>query len=170
MLTKQQKIEQVEQGQKLFKESQILVFTDFTGTGVEDIKNLRKTLRQLGARFKVIKKKLMRIIFEKLGIDFNPEQFDSQVGTIFSQKDILEIAGPVYKFSREKEKNGFKILGAYDLTDKKFIDPETVIKIGQLPTREILLSQLVGVLSAPLKMLAYVLSEKATRSTSSGLS
>lgn len=161
MLTKQQKIEQVEKGQKLFKESHILVFTDFTGTGVEDIKSLRRTLKELGAKFSVIKKKLMRIIFEKMGLDFNPEQFESQVGTISSQKDILEIISPVYKFSREKEKQGFKILGAYNLTEKKFIDAETVIRIGKLPTREILLGQLVGVLSAPIRMLMYVLNEKA---------
>lgn len=161
MKTKQQKIEQVEGGQELLKQSQLLLFTDFTGTGVEDMKNLRKTLREMGAKFKVIKKRLLRIVFEKMGVDFNPEQFDSQVGTIFTQKDIYEIISPVYKFGREKEKQGFKILGAYDLAEKKFIDAETVVKIGKLPSREILLSQLVGVLSAPMRMLAYILSEKS---------
>jgi ribosomal protein L10 len=59
------------------------------------------------------------------------------------------------------EKKGFKILGAYDLSDKNFIDAETVIKIGKLPTREILLGQLVGVLSAPIRMFMYVLNEKS---------
>jgi large subunit ribosomal protein L10 len=161
MKTKEQKAEQINKGQKLFKESNILVFTDFTGTGVEDIRGLRKNLKELGAKFSVIKKKLMRIIFKKMGIDFNPEQFESQVATISSQKDILEIVGPIYKFSQEKEKQGFKILGAYDLADKKFIDSETVIKIGRLPSKEVLLGQLLGVLSAPMRMLAYVLSEKS---------
>jgi len=163
MLTKQQKTEQIEKGQKLFKESNILVFTDFTGTGAEDMRGLRKNLKELGAKFNVIKKRLMRIVFEKMGLDFNPEQFESQVGTISSQKDISEVVGPVYKFSQDKEKQGFKILGAYDLAEKKFIDAETVIKIGSLPTREVLLGQLVGVLSAPMRMLAYVLSEKGRK-------
>lgn len=160
MKTKQQKAKQIEQGQDFLKQSQLLLFTDFTGTCVEDMKNLRKTLRETGAKFKVINKRLLRIVFEKMGVDFNPEQFDSQVGTIFTQKDIYEIISPVYKFSHAKEKQGFKILGAYDLAEKKFIDAETVVKIGKLPTREALLSQLVGVLSAPIKMFLYVLSEK----------
>jgi large subunit ribosomal protein L10 len=164
MKTKQQKIEQVEGGQELLKGSQLLLFTDFTGTSVEDMKNLRKTLREMGAKFKVIKKRLLRIVFEKMGVDFNPEQFDSQLGTIFTQKDIYEIISPVYKFSHEKEKQGFKILGAYDLAEKKFIDADTVVKIGKLPSREVLLSQLVGVLSAPMRMLAYVLNEKGRKS------
>ena len=140
-----------------------MLFTDFTGTGVEDMKNLRKTLKEMGAKFKVIKKRLLRIVFEKMGVDFNPEQFDSQVGTIFTQKDIYEIISPVYKFSKEKEKRGFKILGAYDLAEKKFIDAETVVKIGKLPAREVLLSQLVGVLSAPMRILAYVIQERAKK-------
>jgi len=171
MLTKQQKTEQIEKGQKLFKESNILVFTDFTGTGAEDMRGLRKSLKEIGAKFRVIRKRLMRIIFEKMGIDFNPEQFESQVGTISSPNDISEVVGPVYKFFVEKKgfsakggsASGGKILGAYDLAEKKFIDAETVIKIGKLPTREVLLGQLVGVLSAPMRMLAYVLSEKGRK-------
>jgi len=163
MKTKQQKAKQIEQGEDFLKQSQLLLFTDFTGTGVEDMKNLRKTLKEMGAKFKVIKKRLLRIVFEKMGVDFNPEQFDSQVGTIFTQKDIYEIISPVYKFSKEKEKRGFKILGAYDLAEKKFIDAETVVKIGKLPAREVLLSQLVGVLSAPMRILAYVIQERAKK-------
>lgn len=161
MLTKQQKIEQVEKGQELFKKNRILIFADFTGIGVEDMRNLKKKLREGGAQFKVMKKRLMRIVFEKMGIDFNPEQFDAQVGVIVAPKDIFETIAPVYKFSQEKEKQGFKILGAYDLPEKNFFDAATTMKIGKLPAREILLAQLAGVLSAPMRMLAYVLNEKS---------
>ncbi|MEE8131581.1 MAG: 50S ribosomal protein L10 [Candidatus Paceibacterota bacterium] len=157
MLTKKQKAEQVEEGQKLLKENKSLIFVDFSGKGVGDISALRRTLRELGAKFKVIKKRLMRVIFEKQGIDFNPEQFESQLGTVFTDKNISEIAGPVYK-------SDIKILGGYDLSEKNFIDAEKVNFIGKLPSREILLGQLVGMLSAPIKMFMRVLSEKSKRS------
>lgn len=168
MKTKQQKSKQIEEGERDLKQSKLLFFVDFSGAGVEDLRLLRKILKEAGAKLKVIKKKLLRIIFEREKIDFNPEQFKLQAGTIFTDKDISEIAAPVYKFSKGLEKKGlpagqagFKILGAYDLKEKNFIDAETVIKIGKLPTREVLLGQLVGVLSAPMRMLAYVLSEKS---------
>lgn len=162
MLTKQQKIKQVEEGQNFIKESQVVVFTDFSGASVEDVKKLRKALREVGAKFRVIKKKLMRIVFEKSGLDFNPEQFDSQLGTIFANKDISEIASPVYKFSKalEIEKKEFKILGAFDLLTKSFIDGDTVKKIGSLPPREVLLGQFVFMLTMPIKKLMFVLNEK----------
>ncbi len=158
MKTRQQKARQIEEGDKLLKENKSLVFIDFSGAGVEDLKSLRRILKGFGAKLKVIKKKLLRIIFEREKIDFNPEQFELQAGTIFTDKDVSEIAAPVYKFSKGVEKKGFKILGAYDMSAKNFIDAETIIKIGQLPAREVLLSQLVRVLSAPMRMLAYVLS------------
>jgi len=171
MKTKQQKSKDIQEGEKLFKQSKGLIFIDFTGASVEDLKTLRKVMREIGAKLKVIKKRLLRIIFEQQKIDFNPEQFEAQMGVIFTDKDASDLAAPVYKFFQELSKKGFsakggsaaggKILGAYDLSAKNFIAGETMIKIGQLPSREILLGQLVGVLSAPLRMLAYVLNEKS---------
>lgn len=161
MKTKQQKAKQIEEGEKLLKQSKSLIFIDFTGASMQDLTNLRKSMREAKAKLQVIKKKLLRIIFEKEKIDFNPEQFELQMGVIFSNEDIENLAVPIYKFAKEVEKKGFKILGAYDLLTKNFIEGETLIRIGKLPSREILLGQLVGVLSAPLKMLMYVLNEKS---------
>ncbi len=161
MLTKHLKSKQIEESRKLLDENRLVFFADFSGTPVEDFRQLRKTMRGLGAKVRVIKKKLLRVAFEKKGVDFNPEQFESQAVAIFSSKDIPEIASPIYKFSKEKEKKGFKILGAYDLLEKNFLDAETVKRIGQLPSREVLLGQLVGMLAAPIKMFLYVLDQKS---------
>ncbi len=164
MLTKQQKSKQIEESQKLLDENRLVFFTDFSGTPVEDLRQLRKIMKELGAKVKVIKKKLLRVAFEKKGVDFNPEQFESQVAAIFASKDISEIAPPIYKFSKGKEKKGFKILGAYDLMERNFFDAETAKRIGQLPSREVLLGQLVGMLASPIRMFLYVLNEKSKRS------
>lgn len=161
MLTKQQKKEQINESKELIKNSDSLMFVDFSGTQVEDIKKLRLALRDAGAKMKVFKKKLLRVALKDSGIDFDPEQFDLQLGTIFSKKDISEIAGPVYKFSKGLKGAQFKILGSYDLLAKNFLDAEAVKKIGQLPSREILLGQLVGMLSVPIRMFLYVLDQKS---------
>ncbi len=160
MLTKQQKTNIIGDVKNLLKGSKILFFTDFTGISVEEVKALRRLVKNLGAQYKVIKKKLMRVAFENSQVDFDPERFESQLGTIFSPKDITEVAGPIYKFSKEVEKKGFKILGAYDLEKSEFLEGDYVKKIGQLPSREIILGQLAGVLTAPIKMFLYVLDQK----------
>ncbi len=163
MLNKKQKAERIGKGRDLLKANKTLIFVDFTGTGVEGLKKLRRSLREVGAKMEVIKKKLLRIAFSESGYDFNPDQFDMQVATIFSDKDISEIAGIVYGFSKEAEKNGFKILGAYDLSASAFSDAEMVKAIGKLPSREILLAQLVGMLTVPLKKLLVVLDKTSKK-------
>ncbi|PJA41832.1 50S ribosomal protein L10 [Candidatus Wolfebacteria bacterium CG_4_9_14_3_um_filter_37_9] len=161
MLTKSQKLQQIEESKDMLKQSRILAFVDFSGTTVEDIKKLRRLLSSVGAKLKVFKKKLLRIALKDSGFDFDPEQFDLQVGTVSSQGDISEIAGLIYKFSKEIKNKKFKILGAYDLAEKNLFDAAMVTRIGQLPPREVLLGQLVGMLVAPMRMFLYVLNEKS---------
>ncbi|MEK7143767.1 MAG: 50S ribosomal protein L10 [Patescibacteria group bacterium] len=161
MLTKQQKTEQIKEISELLKNNQLLVFTDFSGTSVEDLKKLRGSLMAGGAKLKVFKKRLLGISLKEGGFDFDPNRFESQLATIFSDKDIPEVAALVYKFFKAVEKKGFKILGAYNLAAKNFLDAETVQMIGKLPSREVLLAQVAGMLAAPIKMFLYVLNEKA---------
>jgi len=161
MLTKEQKSAQIEEGKKMLENSKSLIFIDFSGTPVEMMKKLRNSLRESGSKLKVIKKKLLRIIFEKSGVDFNPEQFEAHLGVIFTEKEVTEVAVPVYKFSKEADKTAFKILGGYDLVAKDFYDGQKIKFIGQLPPREILLAQFIGMLSMPIKMFMNVLNEKS---------
>ncbi|MEK7635940.1 MAG: 50S ribosomal protein L10 [Patescibacteria group bacterium] len=161
MLTKKQKAEYIKEGKDILKNSHFLVFIDFTKTSVEDLKKLRRVLRDAGAKLKVIKKRLLNIAFKESGFDFDHSKFESQIGTIFSEKDIPEIAASVYKFSKEINNKEFKILGGYDLSAKNFLEAEFVKMLGQLPPREILLSQLVGMLQSPISKLLYVLNEKS---------
>lgn len=160
MLTKEQKKQQIEEGKEIIKNNKFLVFIDFTKTSVEDLKKLRRALRDIGAKLKVIKKRLLNIAFKENNLDIDFSDFKFQVGTVFSEKDIPEIAASVYKFSKETNNKEFKILGGYDLSAKNFLDAEFVKMIGQLPSREIILSQLVGMLQSPISRFLYVLKEK----------
>ncbi|MBI2592898.1 MAG: 50S ribosomal protein L10 [Candidatus Colwellbacteria bacterium] len=161
MITKAKKTEQVAEGRKLLGESDILIFTDFSKTKNEDLRSLRSTLKGAGAKFQVIKKRLLNVVFKERDIDFDPKQFESQVGTIFVKGDISGVAGPVYQFSKDKE--GFKILGGLDVLNKSVIPSDLIISIGKLPSREVLLTQLAGVLISPLRAFMYVLSEKGRK-------
>lgn len=165
MLTKKQKIEKVEAGVKDIKASKTILFGDFSGVKVSEISVLRSELRKIGAKFQVIKKRLLRIIFEKSGIKFNPEEFESQVGTVFSDRDITDSAQIIYKFAKgtvgEDKKERFLILGGLDVAGGKFLDAAYVKAVGSLPSREVLLGQLLGTIAGPAKALLYVLSAKS---------
>jgi len=160
-ITKEQKEDIVEKGKKDLQESDLLLFADFKGTSVDDIGTLRTSLKEVNATMKVIKKRLLRIILKDHGIDVDPTKFEGQVAAVFAKGDISDIAGPVYKFSKEHE--GFEVLGGVDVKEKIEISRDMIIKIGGLPGRETLIAQLVGTIAAPLRGLMYVLSEKAKK-------
>ena len=54
-----------------------------------------------------------------------------------------------------------KILGGYDLVSSAPLDAKQVLAIGQLPPREILLSQLLGALAGPIRSFMYLLDQKS---------
>ncbi len=159
MKTKAQKIKAVEEGSKKLKESESVIFADFTGLKVNDLNIFRKSLKALGIGFEVLKKRLLKIIFEREGLELDVKKFEGQTGVIFSPKNFLETAGAAAKLSKQKE--AFKILGGFDLKDKKFLGGEFVKRIGQLPSREVLLGQLAAMLTVPIKKFMFVLNEKA---------
>lgn len=163
--TKEQKTKELERGLEGLKKSETVVFADFTGSTVSELQKLRKLLRESGAKFTVIKKRLLRIVLQKLGIELDSKQLAGQLGFAFSPKKIFDVAGPLYKFAKESvganKQQKFKILGGFDLIEKRFINADEIKLIGQLPSREILLGQLLGAISGPLRAFLYVLNEKA---------
>lgn len=162
MKTKAQKVTAVEEAAKALKTSQTVIFTDFTGTPVNEVNQLRKSLAAMGAALSVVKKRLVKIVFEKEKMSFDPKQFEGPTAVVFSPKDFVETANVVYKFSKGKE--FFKILGGFDMGEKKFVEAGDVKKLGQLPGREALLGQLAFMLTVPIKKLLFVMNEQSKKS------
>jgi large subunit ribosomal protein L10 len=163
MKSKAHKSKELEFGRKLLSASKNVVFADFTGVGVESLRKLKKELKASGSAFRVIKKRLLNIVFKEQGIEFNPAKYESQVGSIFIPGELADAAGVIYKFSRTlaKEKKEFKILGAYDVAAKQHLDTKAFLVIAKLPSREALLALLVGILSAPLRQLMVAINQIA---------
>lgn len=165
MKSKQQKIKEIEQETALVDSAQSLIFVDFAKTPTKDIVSLKQALEHIESVYKVVKKRLLKIVLGKKEIPVDPKSFSAQLATVFSPKDISESAGVVYRFAKEREKDGgaFKVLGGYDVTARAFFGEQDIKRIGQLPSREVLLAQLVGMVQAPLRSLAYVLDQVAKK-------
>ncbi len=161
MITKAKKAEILEGGRQALEGAEILLFTDFAGAKVSELRDLRKLLKEINAKFKVIKKRLLKIALKERGIDFDPLKFEGQVGTIFSTGEISDIIQPVYKFA--KDHPNLKFLGGLKIQAKEEVPFETIQMIGSLPPREILLAQLMGALTAPLRGLMYILQQKSEK-------
>lgn len=165
MKNKAQKTKELKLGQDLLAKNQTVIFADFTGVGTASINKLKKELKKSNSVFKVIKKRLLKIAFKEQGLDFDPTQFDAQVGAVFIPGELSSTAGAVYKFTRElaKEKKEFKVLGVYEIPKRSFLDQKAFLEIAKLPSREVLLAQVVGVLAGPIRAFMHVLNERAKK-------
>ncbi len=165
MKTKAQKKEQIELGAKHLDKNETVLFTEFTGLNANDLNTLRRTVKEIGGKMVVMKKRLLKLSLASKGIEFDPKQFEGQAGVIFSPKDIVETSGAVYKFGKPFiAKNIFKMLGGLKIGEKQFISREEVLMLGQLPPREVLLGQLVGMIAAPIRSFMFVLDQKSKQS------
>lgn len=160
--TKAQKAEQIESGLKDLEKSRTLIFADFTGTPTKEISILRENLKALGSKFQVLKKRLFRIMAEKSGFELPSEKFQGQLGVVFIPNELEGTVGSIYKFS--KTAKSFKVIGGFDLKEKKFLEADFIKMLGSLPSREVLLGQLAFMLTVPIKKFLFILNEKAKRS------
>lgn len=160
--TKTQKIEITKHATKEVEKSETILITDFSGLPVNALNILRKSLKEVGMKFQVTKKRLLKRVFEEKGINLNPKELPGQTGVVFSPKDITETAQTVYKFEKAN-KDKFKTLAGVELSVNKIYLSDEIGKIGRLPSREILLSQLVGMIAYPLKSFLFVINEKSKK-------
>ncbi len=164
MKTKAQKTKELERGRGFLKKSNMLVLFDFGRVETAALRRLRKELSSTGSPVLVMKRRLLNLILKEHGLVPN-ENIKTSIATVFAA-DMESVAAAVYKFFKgldpEKKLGPEKILGAYDLKEKKFIEPAHVVRIGTLPPREALLAQLFGMIAAPIKSLLYILDKKAS--------
>lgn len=169
MKSKHQKIEEMKRAKELLDKSGSLLFADFTNVPAEDVRRLRNELKKSGARFLVIKKRLLGLLLKEKGINADLSSHKISIGTVFAEGGADTSAGPTYRFfaGLEVPEGGTKtmwtskILGGYDVAGNTAIDADQMLRIGTLPPREVLLAQLLGVMSGPVRAFLYLLSEKA---------
>lgn len=161
MKSKQQKSQELAGVRALLEKAQSLVFVDFSKTPVVKIHELKKTLRVSGAQYKVMKKRLYKILFKEKNISVQMDEFGGQFAAIFSNADISDPAGVAFRFAKQQEKEGsqFTLIGGVDIQSHTVYTTQDIQRIGQLPSRDILLGQFVGMLQAPMRMLAYTLAQ-----------
>jgi large subunit ribosomal protein L10 len=166
MKTKAQKQEAVEKAGELIEKSNVLIYTDFGGVTVEDTKKLRRALREIGAQMFVLKKRLLGVAMKEKGHSFDPKAYSASVGAVFAPDGIESASGTVVKFFKERKLEKDKVLGGYDIAAKQPLEKDFVLMIGNLPSRDVLLGQFLGMLSAPVRSFLYILKQKSEQTPS----
>lgn len=153
-LTREQKEKIIKELKEDVKKQKIMIFLDFTGLRVKEMSVLRKDLKGAEGKLKVAKKTLIELVLKAAKIDIDVRKgFKGEVALVFGHKDAVATAKMVYQFC--KANAALKILGGY--FENKFYQSEQIIQLAMLPTREELLSRLVGSISSPMSNFVRVL-------------
>ncbi|MDR2442205.1 MAG: 50S ribosomal protein L10 [Deltaproteobacteria bacterium] len=123
-----------------FDSAQAVFVTDFKGLSMETIGNLRRRVRQCGGEFKVTKNTLVRLASKGKPTEKLDSLLVGNNAIGYTLADPAALAKVLQDFSKEQDK--FVIKGG--LLKDRFIDPAQVKALASLPSREALLSSLLG--------------------------
>ena len=138
-----------------------IVVVDYKGITVADDTKLRKELREAGVDYFVVKNTMLRFAAEKLGLTELDESILSGTTAIaVSKTDVVTPAKILAKQADANDKS-FSIKAGY--IEGKFAELEEINAIAKLPSREVLIAQVLGGLNAPISGLAIVLNAIAEK-------
>lgn len=138
--------------------SPFVIVTNYTGMTVTQFTTLRKRLRDVGAECHVSKNThVKRVIKDAELPDELGGSLQGQTAIVTGQQDVCAAAKVLKTFASESNKLELKA-GALD---GAYLDAAGISALAELPSREVLLAQLLGLLQTPATQLARVLNEPA---------
>ena len=150
-----QKKEEVAKLAAEIKEAKLVLLVDYRGINVEDVTNLRTSVRNANASYRVIKNNITRRALAEAGIEMDASVLEGPTAVIMANEDYLEPTKAIYAFSKENE--FYKIKGG--VVEGKVMTAEEIITLAKLPSRDTLLSMLAGALLGNISKLAVALDQ-----------
>jgi len=155
----------IEEKQKVIKEieqklenAELVVFTDYRGINVEEMTDLRNRLRVPGVEYKVLKNTMTEFALQNLGYEDVISHIEGPNAVLFSNEDPVGPAKTIFEFIKEYKKLEVKI----GILEGQTISAEKIKSLAELPSREVLLGQVVGTMQAPISSFVYVLNANLT--------
>lgn len=167
-MNRAQKAEFIEGVRGRFQAAPLLILTDFKGSTVLELDELRRACETVGAEFQVVKNTLSKLALKETEKSALGEHFSGNVGVIFSGEDPIAAA----KLFRTQLKSNGKLQTRVGFFEGDVLDPVSVDKVADLPSKEELLSsllatiqeaprQVLGVIQGPARDLLYLLNNYA---------
>jgi large subunit ribosomal protein L10 len=135
--------------------SSLGVVTEYRGLTVAQLNKLRRELQAAGATYRVSKNTLTRRAIKETAFAKLDELLRGPTGLVTTDKDPVAVAKILVKFAEQNDK--LKISGA--VLDGEQLAPAAVSALAKLPSREVLLAQLLGLLQAPASQLLRTIQE-----------
>jgi len=130
-----------------FATAKIGVLTNYRGLKTAELLEIRKRLKGAGGKYEVVKNTLARFASQKAGITEIEPSLNQSTAIAFGFGDPREVAIAISDYIRTT-KTVLTIKGGF-LGNRK-LTPADVTRLTTLPSRDVLLSMLMGQLNAPI--------------------
>ncbi len=153
---KQPIVEEISAG---IKEAQSVVLVDYRGLTVEQDTELRRALRAAGVTYKVYKNTMMNFAFKGTDFEGLAPYLNGPSAMAVSTEDATAPARVLAEFAKKADKLEIKA----GVVDGIVYDANGIKTIANIPSREVLISRLLGSMQSPITNFARVMNQLAEK-------
>ena len=150
---KEEKAELVNNLSTLLKSSKGIYLTDYRGLNVEDITELRKRLKEANTIYRVTKNSILKRALEQIEIPEISHLVEGPTAIAITPDEPIQ---PIKILTSFRKEHKLPIIKG-GVAEGKFISEEEIETIAKIPSRQELLSMIVGNLNAPITGLVWTL-------------
>lgn len=133
---------------------QAAVLTHYRGLNVEQINTLRRRFREEKISYHVVKNTMMKLAAKGTDLEKLNDYFKGPTAIAISHGDPVSLAKILSEFVKTQPKLEIKA----GLIQGKVISPDEIKALATMPSREVLLAQILGGIQVPAQELAGVIS------------
>ena len=138
-----------------FQKSPFLIITDYHGLKVDQFSDLRTRLAGVGARYTVVKNTFLNRASRELGYPDLTDSLSGQTAIVTGDKDVSAAAKVLRTFATESKKLAVRA----GVVDSSLFSDKQIDALADLPSKEVLQSQLLGLLQSPAAQLLRTMNE-----------
>ena len=150
----EKKEKEVQSLQQVFSGCDIGVLTDYRGLKTSELNELRSKLREADVEYKVIKNSLAQIAAKNAGLEHLINSFEGPLAVAFGHGEPTKTAKVLSDYIRVSKST--LIIKAGFLSDR-ILSAAELDTLAKLPSREVLLSKVIGGMKSPIYGLVNVL-------------
>lgn len=145
-MSREKKAQVITSLEETFTRCDISILTDYRGLNTAEITDLRRRLQKVGNEYRVVKNTLARFAAERTGRGDLISLLEGPIAIAFGYGDIAAAARILADFTRD---TGITpgIRGGF--LDGELISAEDVNSLAWIPSREVLISQVIGQMKGP---------------------
>src|SRR6266566_2633628 len=139
--------------------SPFVLVTDYQRMKVDQFGDLRNRLAPAGAEVRVVKNSFLKRAMSDSGLPDVAAKLSGQTAIVMGERDVAPVAKILKMFAAEFKVAALKI----GVIDKSILSAQEIEALADLPSREVLLAQLLGLLMSPATKLVRLLNAKAQK-------